>query len=146
MNRALGLGANYLGEGRCSFVVWAPIAARVDVRLVSPVEGELPLQRDERGYWRTVANNVEPHTRYFYRIDGKMERPDPASRHQPEGVHQASEVINPVFPWDDSGWLGIPLRDYIVYELHVGTFTAEGTFDAIIPHLPELKQLGVTAL
>ncbi|HET8774060.1 MAG TPA: malto-oligosyltrehalose trehalohydrolase, partial [Thermoanaerobaculia bacterium] len=70
----------------------------------------------------------------------------PASRHQPEGVHEASEVIGSDFQWHDQGWTGIPLEDYVVYELHVGTFTEEGTFDAIIPRLPRLKELGVTVV
>jgi len=61
-------------------------------------------------------------------------------------VHQASQVVDPAFPWEDEHWSGLPLSQYVIYELHVGTFTPEGTFEAIIPHLPELKDLGVTAI
>lgn len=146
MNPGLRLGANYLGEGRCSFLLWAPMAAQVHVRVVAPQPRELPMRRADRGYWHLIADEVEPGTRYLFRIDGKMERPDPASRFQPDGVHQASAVIATEFPWEDEAWFGCPLHDYILYELHVGTFTEEGTFDAIIPHLRELRELGVTAL
>src|SRR5687767_8742800 len=140
MSHSFRLGANYLGWGRCSFLVWAPQAARVDVHLVSPQEREIPMHRTENGYWHVLAEHVEPQTRYFYRIDGKMERPDPASRSQAEGVHQASEVIDPGFAWEDKAWCGLPLREYVLYELHIGTFTPEGTLDAIIPHLTALKE------
>ena len=75
-----------------------------------------------------------------------IERPDPASRHQPEGVHGPSGVVDPgAFRWRDGEWRGIPLSSYILYELHVGTFTPEGTFDAVIPHLDYLAELGITA-
>ncbi|HAZ31533.1 MAG TPA: malto-oligosyltrehalose trehalohydrolase, partial [Dehalococcoidia bacterium] len=70
----------------------------------------------------------------------------PASRFQPRGVHGPSQVIDSHFSWQDQNWAGLPLEEYIVYELHVGAFTEEGTFDAIIPYLDELKDLGITAL
>ncbi len=72
--------------------------------------------------------------------------PDPASRLQPEGVHQASQVVDLRFPWTDGAWRGLLLEQFVFYELHVGTFTKEGTFDAVIPHLQELADLGVTAI
>ncbi|MBP1726352.1 MAG: GlgB, partial [Deltaproteobacteria bacterium] len=87
-----------------------------------------------------------PGTRYFYRLDGESERPDPASRFQPEGVHGPSQVVDSRFSWGDAGWFGLPLRDYIIYELHVGTFTGEGTFAAVVTHLEQLKELGITVL
>ncbi|MDD5641950.1 MAG: alpha-amylase family glycosyl hydrolase, partial [Syntrophales bacterium] len=140
------LGAIYLGEGRCGFRVWAPQAERVEVRLVSPREALYPLEKVEKGYFSGVAAGVEPGSHYFYRLEGERDFPDPASRWQPLGVHGASQVVDRTFPWDDLHWSGLPLRDYVIYELHVGTFTPEGTFDAIIPHLDELRELGVTAL
>jgi maltooligosyltrehalose trehalohydrolase len=82
----------------------------------------------------------------MYQLDGTIERPDPASRLQPEDVHGPSEVVDARFTWGESCWWGLPLREYIIYELHVGTFTPDGTFDAIIPHLPDLKALGITAV
>lgn len=93
-----------------------------------------------------VREHVEPGSRYLYRLDGGKERPDPASRFQPEGVHGPSQVLLSDFPWEDSAWVGPPLKGYILYELHVGTFTEEGTFEAVISHLDELKDLGITAL
>ena len=142
----LSLGARYLGEGRCRFNVWAPLAHKVEVHIVAPVERLLPLERDARGYHRAVVEGVEPGSRYLYKLDDLKEHPDPASRSQPEGVHRPSQVVDSYFPWEDGFWFGLPLQDYIIYELHVGTFTPEGTFDALILHLDELKELGITAV
>jgi maltooligosyltrehalose trehalohydrolase len=140
------LGATYLGDSRCRFLVWAPFIQRVEVHILSPVELIVPLKKGARGYHQATIEGVEPGGRYFYRLDSGKERPDPASRYQPEGVHGPSQVVDSDFPWQDGGWDGLTLEEYIIYELHVGTFTKEGTFDAIIPHLDELKDLGITAL
>jgi maltooligosyltrehalose trehalohydrolase len=140
------LGANYLGEGRCRFVVWAPYAQQVEVHLYLPEERSIALAPAARGYFEAIVAGVEPGARYKYRLDGDKELPDPASRYQPEGVHGPSEVIDPVFVWDDARWPGLPLREYIIYELHVGTFTSGGTFESAIEMLPYLKDLGVTAI
>jgi maltooligosyltrehalose trehalohydrolase len=138
-------GAVYLGEGRCHFRVWAPRLAAVAVHLVAPADRLLPLRR--RGeYWQGVFAEVPPGSLYFYRLDGGRERPDPASRSQPQGVHGPSQVVDLTFPWTDQQWRGRPLREYVIYELHVGTYTPAGTFAGIIPHLASLRQLGVTAL
>ncbi len=146
MTREKTLGATYLGEGRCCFTVWGPFAEDVKVKLVTPPERIVPLASDERGYHQATIDGVEPGTLYLYRLDGRKERSDPASRFQPQGVHGPSQVVNPNFSWGDDCWSGLPLNDYIVYELHVGTFTPEGTFAAIIPHLQDLKNLGITAI
>ncbi len=147
MDAGVSLGAVYLGEGRCRFEVWAPLAERVAVHVVRPRECVVELDRRERGYYRGVLHGVEPGSRYFYLLDGKKERPDPASRYQPEGVHGPSQVVDgSTFVWSDAGWSGVLLPDLVIYELHVGTFTPEGTFTAAIPHLWELKKLGVTAV
>jgi maltooligosyltrehalose trehalohydrolase len=89
---------------------------------------------------------MSPETLYFYRLDGTKDRPDPASRYQPHGVHGPSQVIDSTFPWEDQSWFGLPLKEFIIYELHVGTFTSTGTFDAITAQLEELKGLGITAI
>jgi maltooligosyltrehalose trehalohydrolase len=141
-----GLGATYLGEGLSRFLVWAPLISRVEVHILSPEERVVPLEKGSRGYHYGVVEGVEPGTRYFYRLDGHTERPDPASKFQPEGVHGPSQVIDPHFVWEELHWSGIPFSHYVIYELHVGTFTAQGTFDAIVPHLDELKDLGITAI
>lgn len=140
------LGATYLGDGRCRFLVWAPHVERLELRLVGPREALLPMQRRGRGYYELIAEQVEPGARYFYRLQGEQDRPDPASRFQPDGVHRASMVTSPHFAWTDRHWHGIPLHRYITYEMHVGTFTPRGTFDAAIGHLDDLRELGVTAV
>jgi maltooligosyltrehalose trehalohydrolase len=140
------LGSQFLGEARTAFQVWAPFAKEVDLHLVFPEERTERLKRVEDGYHQAVLDGINPGARYFYRLDGGPDRPDPASKLQSHDVHSASEVLDSAFTWQDQSWFGTPLRDYILYELHVGTFTPEGTFEAIIEHLPDLKQLGVTAL
>ena len=140
------LGARYLDDGRCQFVVWAPFVDKIEVHITTPDERMLLLEEDGKGYHHAIVENVTPGSLYLYRLDGKTERPDPASRFQPQGVHGPSQVVDSNFSWQDEGWTGIPLDDYIIYELHTGTFTAEGTFTAIIPHLDTLKELGITAL
>ena len=108
----------------------------------------MPMHRDSQGYHETVVAGVHPGARYRYVLDGSKERADPASRFQPDGVHGPSMVVDPAaFPWTDSLSRGLPLKDFIIYELHVGTFTPEGTFEAIVPQLPYLKNtVGVTAI
>jgi maltooligosyltrehalose trehalohydrolase len=140
------LGATYLGGGLSGFLVWAPLINRVEVHILSPEERMAPLEKVSRGYHYGVVQGVKPGTRYFYRLDGNTERPDPASKFQPEGVHGPSQVIDPHFVWEELHWSGIPFSHYVIYELHVGTFTAQGTFDAIVPHLDALKNLGITAI
>jgi len=139
-------GPTYLDRQRCQFRVWALRAATVELHLLTPEDRFLPMGREERGYFQTVVEGVPPGATYFYRLDAERERPDPASRFQPRGVHGPSQVVDPSFPWEDGAWSGIPLSHYIFYELHVGTFTQEGTFDSVIPQLDRLRDLGVTAL
>ncbi len=146
MHPEYGLGATYLGGGLSGFLVWAPLVSQVEVHILSPEERTVPLEKVSRGYHYGVAQGVEPGTRYVYSLDGNTERPDPASKFQPEGVHGPSQVIDPHFVWKELHWSGIPFSHYVIYELHVGTFTAQGTFDAIVPHLDELKDLGITAI
>jgi maltooligosyltrehalose trehalohydrolase len=101
---------------------------------------------EPRGYFETVADDVGPGARYTYILDGRTERPDPASRFQPEGVHGPSAVVDPGFAWTSGGWRGLPLEECIFYELHAGTFTAEGTLDAAIGRLDYLADLGITVV
>jgi maltooligosyltrehalose trehalohydrolase len=143
---SLPLGATYLGEGRSHFLVWAPRAGKVEVHVAAPSDRTVLMERKEHGYHQVLAEGVAPGTRYFYRLDGKTERPDPASHFQPEGVHGPSEVVDLSFKWSDAGWSGLDLADYIIYELHAGAYTDVGTFEAIIPHLNGLCELGVTAV
>ncbi|MBD2041277.1 malto-oligosyltrehalose trehalohydrolase [Microcoleus sp. FACHB-672] len=140
-------GAYYLGEGRCEFRVWAPTLKEVAVHIVSPDDRLLSMEQDEQGYWKVTAENINSGTLYFYKLNGKNDRPDPASDFQPKGVHGPSQVIDRNnFAWNDTNWSGIPIEEIIIYELHVGTFTDEGTFEAMIPRLKDLVELGVNAI
>lgn len=105
------------------------------------------MERDSFGYFRAIVDVVEPGGRYLYRLDGGETRPDPASRFQPEGVHTVSQVVDSAaFRWTDQSWQGVALRDSVFYELHVGTFTRQGTLTALIPHLDRLADLGITTI
>ena len=141
------VGCNYLGEGRCEFTVWAPYRKQIGVQIISPEDRLLPMQQDEEGYWKVTAEGVEPGTLYFYKLDGSAERPDPAAHFQPEGVRGPSQVVNhTTMNWSDANWSGVPLEEMIIYELHVGTFSPEGTFDGVIPRLKDLHELGINAI
>jgi maltooligosyltrehalose trehalohydrolase len=144
----MNIGAAARGGGTWEFVVWAPLRKNVQLRIKTAAgEGEHPMERAGEGYWRTVLDGLPPDTLYLYVLDGRLERPDPASCYQPLGVHRSSRVVDHgVFPWKDGAWTGIALEEWILYEIHVGTFTPEGTFEAIIPRLPKLAELGVNAL
>ena len=120
------------------FRVWAPKPTAVSVL-------EQPLQPAGYGIWEAVLD-AEPGDDYYFLLDRKR-HPDPMSRHQPAGLRGPSRVVDPeAFEWTDAGWDGMALRELVLYELHVGTFTPEGTFEAIIPHLRELRELGLTAI
>lgn len=141
------IGADYHGLGNCEFTVWAPLLKEVAVQIVAPQEQLLPMEKDEEGYWKVTASGIEPGTLYFYKLEGTNDRPDPASKFQPQGVHGPSQVIDlSTFFWTDTDWAGVPLEETIIYELHVGTFTPEGTFAAIIPRLDTLRELGINAI
>jgi len=141
------IGAHYLGNGHCEFIAWAPLLKEVKLKIVSPLERLVPLSRDKRGYWKTRVEDVPPGTRYFYQLEGERDRPDPASYFQSEGVHGPSQVVDHYsFHWDDDTWKGLDLSKMIIYELHVGAFTPEGTFAAVIPRLNELKDIGVNTI
>ncbi|MBX3465348.1 MAG: malto-oligosyltrehalose trehalohydrolase [Planctomycetes bacterium] len=122
--------------------VWAPAAARVE--LDRPGRGRAALARSDKGWW-VGADDLAPGTDYGFVVDGEGPFPDPRSAWQPDGVHGPSRVVaHAAFRWTDAGWQPPPLAGGAVYELHVGTFTPEGTFDAAIARLPDLVDLGVT--
>ncbi|MEJ5375760.1 MAG: malto-oligosyltrehalose trehalohydrolase [bacterium] len=146
MKASKRLGGVYLGESRSRFRVWAPFARNVQLHIVSPRERVVELQPRPMGYFQGVVEEAEPGTRYFYILDGKVERPDPASEFQPEGVHGPSEVVDPFFPWQDEQWRGLCLKDFIIYELHVGTFSQAGTFHGVIELLDDIQELGATVI
>jgi maltooligosyltrehalose trehalohydrolase len=142
-------GATLTATG-VSFSVWAPSAGEVSVVVATgDAKGEHPLERQvgQRGVFAADVHGVKAGDRYGFRVDGSDPLPDPVSRSQPDGVHALSEVVDPdAFEWRDDRWSGVSLPDFVLYELHVGTFTPEGTFDAAASRLPELLSLGVTAV
>ncbi|MGE3978413.1 MAG: malto-oligosyltrehalose trehalohydrolase [Nitrospira sp.] len=144
----LDLGANLIGSSAVRFRVWAPRVKTVSVQVLDQGRDPLPMERGERGYFNLTVEGVRAEDRYWYVLDGEKVLPDPASQFQPDGVHKASAVVDPnAFGWTDCGWRGFALKDLIIYELHTGTFTPTGTFEAIIPHLEYLKQaVGITAI
>jgi len=141
------IGSFYKGSGCCSFTVWAPLRSNVELLIADPVSRTVPMERDDMGYWHAGNVQAEPGTLYMYKLDGRFERPDPASNFQPKGVHGPSCVVDhTAFIWNDSHWKGIEPEDAVIYELHAGTFTKEGTFHSVISKLDYLKELGITAI
>ncbi len=141
------LGATRGPSGCWRFSVWAPHREKVELHLLSERSHSIPMRRDELGYYHASVEEASAGSQYFYRLDGAVERPDPASRFQPDGVHGASQVVDPAdFSWSDADWKGLSLEDAVFYELHVGTFSPEGTFAALIPHLDRLADIGVTTV
>ncbi|MHB8507574.1 MAG: malto-oligosyltrehalose trehalohydrolase [Candidatus Dormibacteria bacterium] len=126
------------------FEAWAPHASSVEVVLDG---GRHLMSPTENGWFAADVPGAGPGTRYRFSLDGADPVPDPRSNHQPEGVHGPSEVVDhATFPWSDGEWRGCRLEGLVVYELHVGTFTADATFDAVVGRLPHLLALGVTAI
>jgi maltooligosyltrehalose trehalohydrolase len=141
------VGARYLGDSRCEFRVWAPFRRTVGLRLEDPAACVLPMVPEQDGYWWVSVDDLAPGTRYRYDLGSGLCLADPASGHQPDGVHGPSAVVDHrAFEWNDAARAGVSLKDLIVYELHIGTFTQEGALCAIIPHLADLAGLGVTAI
>jgi maltooligosyltrehalose trehalohydrolase len=144
VKRKFAAGAEVQADGT-HFRVWAPKRKRVEV----VVEGgpALELQPEECGYFAGLGANIGPGTRYRFRLDGGDLFPDPASRFQPNGPHGPSEVVDPSkFQWSDANWKGVELRGQVIYEMHLGTFTREGTWDAARRELKELANCGITVI
>jgi maltooligosyltrehalose trehalohydrolase len=147
--RRLHVGAEVQPQGGVHFRVWAPLRRAVTVELHLPSgAGKLPLAAEADGYYAGFSPEASAGTRYGYCLDGDSKPfPDPASRCQPEGPHGLSEVVDPrAFRWHDQSWKGLQLKGQVLYELHIGTFTAEGTWAAAAARLPDLVELGVTTV
>jgi maltooligosyltrehalose trehalohydrolase len=138
------LGARVSGNGDVEFRVWAPAAREVRLRFQGGQEHRL-LRGDDAIFSATIPAGAGD--RYFYSVDGGRPVPDPVSRLLPDGVHGPTEIVDPAgYAWSDHNWRGIPLRDYLIYELHTGTFSPQGTFAGIVDRLDYFRQLGVTVL
>jgi maltooligosyltrehalose trehalohydrolase len=149
--RKLPIGAEVLPKG-VSFRVWAPNCKKVDVVLLGEesdhgVIDSLELSPEKGGYFSALFSGAGPGSLYRFRLDGGDTYPDPASRFQPEGPHGPSQVVDPgLFQWTDQGWKGVSLEGQIIYEIHVGTFTREGTWTAAMEQLPAMLDLGITVV
>ena len=142
------MGAVVDRDGKVTWTVWAPKASSVDLVLWDGDQRQaLPMDRGDRGFFTRSAANVAAGQRYTYRLDGGDDRSDVCSLWQPEGVDGPSAVVDTgQFAWTDQAWKGVEREKLVFYELHVGTFTPEGTFEAVIPRLESLRDLGVTAI
>lgn len=149
-HHALPFGAEPTPDG-VRFRLWAPAAKSVALRLASDEAhaarpGGIPLTSDGGGWFAVTTDLAAPGSRYQYVVDG-FAVPDPASRHQPDDVHGASEVIDArAYEWQDAGWQGRPWEEIVLYELHVGSFSPSGDFAGVEGHLDHLVDLGVTAV
>ena len=150
--RRYPIGAELIGEGRTHFRVWAPKAKRLDVVLESSLENEAartfhPLEPESGGYF-SGAVTVDAGAFYRFRVnEAESFHPDPASRFQPQGPHRSSCVVDPSrFRWSDQQWKGVRMPGQIIYEMHIGTFTREGTWRAAAKELAELARIGVTVI
>jgi maltooligosyltrehalose trehalohydrolase len=144
--RRLPIGAETLPEGGVDFRVWAPRCRELAVEIENL--RAVPLSAEAGGYFSTYVGEARPGMRYRFRPDNSDQAyPDPASRFQPEGPHGPSEIIDPrVFRWTDAEWRGRRRDELVIYEMHIGTFTPEGTWQAAQRELPALAELGITCL
>jgi maltooligosyltrehalose trehalohydrolase len=139
------IGSNVLSDGNKEFKVWAPLKEKMFLHVVHPFDKKIEMQKDD-GYFHATVETGDL-CRYFLVPEGKDQFPDPASQFQPEGVHGPSQVVDHFsYKWNDSKWKGIPFCELILYELHTGTFTQEGTFEATIDKLDHLIATGVNAI
>lgn len=137
-------GIRFNEAGEAVVVIWAPEAKQVEIKLADTT---LPMSQQEYGYWELITSSIKPGDLYRIVLDGGDPLPDPASLSQPEGVHGPSQGLDlQAHAWRDQAWQPLPLDQYIIYELHTGTFTSEGTFEAMEQKLDYLIDLGVTAI
>ncbi|MGA8830486.1 MAG: malto-oligosyltrehalose trehalohydrolase [Desulfomonilaceae bacterium] len=154
LNRRLAVGAEVSTTGGTHFRVWAPLCQKVQVVFEqgssNPIDSQVnfDLVRDANGYFSGIVTAAENGMLYRYRLDGGAEvYPDPASRFQPKGPHGPSEIVDPgLFTWTDQAWSAVSIEGQIFYEMHIGTFTQEGTWESAARELPELAEIGITAL
>lgn len=139
-------GVNFNADGSAEIVLWSPPAEQAV--LINHTNGKnIILSKEELGYWRTTTNKIEPGHKYKFSIDGgKTSYPDPASLSQPDGVHEASGAVDLSFNWTDTNWKNLPLEQYIIYEIHPGTFSPEHNFQGIENKLDHLADLGINAI
>jgi maltooligosyltrehalose trehalohydrolase len=142
----INLGAQ-VTTGGVRFRVWAPSARSVRVVLEGREQAQVSLEAEPNGVFSVTVPGIGAGTLYRYRLDEHGPYPDPCSRFQPSGPHGPSMVVDPnAYVWQDSGWPGVEMKGQVIYEMHIGAFTREGTFDAAARHFEDLRDLGVTTL
>ena len=140
------LGVTFPAENQANILLWAPLVDQAAIKIYGHPD-PLPLNCQELGYWQLTTDQIRPGDFYTFVLNGQHERPDPVSLSQPQGVHGPSEAVDTaLFSWNDQGWRNPDLADYLIYELHTGTFTADGTFAALEEKLDHLNALGVNAV
>ena len=149
--RKLPIGAEFIAHQGVSFRIWAPALEELEVVIADPVDNHLTpysMKKEEKGYFSTVVACASVFDLYYFKIPGQQFLyPDPASRYQPQGPHGPSQVIdNSTFRWQDQHWKGVAFEDRVIYEMHIGTFTPQGTFQSAKRELMELADLGITII
>src|SRR4051794_19529432 len=149
--RRLAVGGEVRPGGGTHFRVWAPRCQDVRVQIMrrnAEIAEPLRLQPESDGYYSTFVRGATAGDHYWYLLDNEDKHyPDPASRFQPDGPHGPSEIVDPTtYQWNDAAWPGVKLPSQVIYEFHLGTFTSEGTWQAAIRELAELKEIGITLL
>ena len=146
-SHSMPFGAELSQGGGVRFRLWAPNVQRVDLCLENEKQERFPLAKPEQGWFELVTPRATAGSLYRFEINNQTKVPDPASRFQPYDVHGPSEVVDPrAFQWSDDGWIGRPWKEAVIYEVHVGAFTPEGTFRAVETKLDYLRELEVTAI
>ena len=141
-----GIGINFQEDGKATIVVYAPLARKISIAARND-NVHIQLSKDEYGFWETITNEISPACDYKIIIDDTRIFPDPASLHQPYGVHEWSRTFDlKDFKWSDAHWKNTPLKDYVIYELHIGTFSPESSFEGLEKKLDHLIDLGITAI
>lgn len=144
---SMPFGAELRQDGTTRFRLWAPSHAEIGLVLDGRTDSPLPMTAQEDGWFETVTDRAPAGTRYQYRLPDGLCVPDPASRFQPEDVNGPSQVVDPnAYEWRNTAWRGRPWEETILYELHIGCFTDEGTYDGVRRKLDHLAKLGVTAI
>jgi maltooligosyltrehalose trehalohydrolase len=140
------VGANIINKSKCQFTVWAPEQKNMEI-LFNDGKEKFPMEKDEYGYWNATLPGINDSAKYKYLINGQNSFPDPASKYQPDGVHGQSQVFDPSeFNWSDQDWMNPELGEYIMYEIHTGTFSDKSNFDGIIDKLDYLLELGINSI
>lgn len=137
------VGVTYVAGQGCHVRIWAPYAKNMEIAWNG--EARTPLTKGGRGYWTGFFPDPKPGDLYYFYRDGEK-IPDPASRFQPDDVFGPSRIAAQDYPWTDQDWKGIPFSEWVIYEIHPGTYSKDGNFDGIIKDLPRLKDLGITTL